>query len=128
MTKSNGRGAGGKFAAGNPGGPGRPARVIEVDYIRRLSAAVTPDKWQKIIAKVVTLAENGERWAVEFIAARVMGQATLTDVAIRDELQVTSDDEVAALARNETTPALLQWNESTPLATARDIATQRQAD
>ena len=39
-----------------------------------------------------------------------MGDASLTDVAIRDALGVTAADEIGALAKDEITPSMLKWD------------------
>lgn len=82
MTTTTGNNNGrksGKFAAGNTAaaGHGRPPRAIEEDYLRRLRVIVTPERWDKIITEVVERAEAGERWAVEFLATRLLGAASL---------------------------------------------------
>ena len=47
----NGRKSNGQFAAGNPGGPGRPSRAIEAEYLGVLSERVTIEKWRRIVAR-----------------------------------------------------------------------------
>jgi hypothetical protein len=39
----------GRFAKGNPGGPGRPRRAVEADYLAALSQAVPLEKWRDIV-------------------------------------------------------------------------------
>ena len=47
----NGRKSNGQFAAGNPGGPGRPSRAIEAEYLGVLSERVTIEKWRRMVAR-----------------------------------------------------------------------------
>jgi hypothetical protein len=66
----------GKFQKGNPGGPGRPARVVEQDYIVALSEAVPLDRWRKIIERAIADAEQGDPKAREWISNYLMGRPT----------------------------------------------------
>lgn len=64
----------GKFIKGNKASPGRKPKPIEEKYLQILIRSVPQNKWRAIIAKVVVLAERGERWAVEFLADRIIGK------------------------------------------------------
>jgi hypothetical protein len=50
---NNGRDANGQFTKGNPGGPGRPRRSVERDYLATLSEAVTLNDWAQICKSAV---------------------------------------------------------------------------
>ena len=50
----------GRFANGNSGGPGRPRRSIERDYLRSLADVVASETWKKIVARAVEDAINGD--------------------------------------------------------------------
>jgi hypothetical protein len=56
----NGRDSGGRFAKGNRGGPGRPPRAIERDYLRALSDRCPLETWGRIVDKAVEDALNGD--------------------------------------------------------------------
>ncbi|HUY34349.1 MAG TPA: hypothetical protein VMV69_16505 [Pirellulales bacterium] len=62
----------GRFAPGNPGGPGRPRREVEAEYLAATMANVTAEAWGRIVAKAVVDAEAGDRHAREWLA-RMLG-------------------------------------------------------
>jgi hypothetical protein len=66
----------GRFAPGNAGGPGRPRRVVEGDYLRGLSDAVPPEKWPQIVATAVDQAVAGDPKAREWLGAYLVGKPT----------------------------------------------------
>jgi hypothetical protein len=49
----------GRFTTGNPGGPGRPRRAIEREYLATLSEAVSLEDWKEIVQAAVTAAKQG---------------------------------------------------------------------
>jgi hypothetical protein len=59
---ANGRNSNGTFGHGNPGGPGRPRRGVEREYLAAFAAAVPLADWQAIIQKAVAVAQQSE-WA-----------------------------------------------------------------
>jgi hypothetical protein len=79
----NGRDTNGRFAEGNPGGPGRPRRAVEADYLAALGDAVPIDRWRKIVERAVTDAEQGDAKAREWLSRYVTGgmPAGLTSLA-----------------------------------------------
>jgi hypothetical protein len=95
----------GRFAAGNPGGPGRPRRAVEQEYLAALADAVPLRRWKKIVARAVADAEAGDPKARRFIADMLIGKqpASLTTLAAT-ELAGTLDEEIrvqaAALRRS----------------------------
>lgn len=64
----------GRFAQGNPGGPGRPRRAVEGDYLRSLTDRVTPDVWGAIVDTAIDDARAGDAKAREWLARYVMGE------------------------------------------------------
>jgi hypothetical protein len=85
---SNGRGAAGRFAAGNPGGPGNPhaRRVAAMRAI--LLEAVTDDDLRAIVAKLVAMAKDGDLAAIRELLDRTLGKsppAVALDVPQEDE-------------------------------------------
>jgi hypothetical protein len=77
-----------QFKKGNPGGPGNPVG----GHIERLRHAflkkLTPDKIEKIAAKVIKQAEQGVPWACKEILDRALGKAT-EKVEIKGEVRHT---------------------------------------
>jgi len=67
-TNGDTRDAHGRFAPGNPGGPGRPRRSVEADYLRTLSDAVPPERWAAIVEAAVSEAEAGDAAARAWLA------------------------------------------------------------
>jgi hypothetical protein len=93
----------GRFTAGNPGGPGRPPRPVEREYLRALNEAVSLEDWQAVVRAAVTQAKEGDGKAREWLARYLLG----TDPPPLPELFV--DDVVAggAIGR-ELLKALIQ--------------------
>ena len=74
-TQDNGgRKPDGTFADGNPGGPGRPRRSTETQYLVALLDVVTLDCWRAICEKAATDAKAGNHQAREWLAAYLVGQ------------------------------------------------------
>ena len=81
-------------------GPGRPSRPIEREYLAYLSDAVPLKRWAGIVDKVVDLAEAGERWAVEWLSKYLLGDMSLTDLAVRDMLGIDRNVELRAACQD----------------------------
>jgi hypothetical protein len=77
----------GRFAPGCPGGPGRPRRAVEADYLAALSDAVPLKTWKKIVQRAVEDALAGNRHAREWVGNYVLGKPeknNLLDLAARE--------------------------------------------
>jgi hypothetical protein len=73
--KPNRRGrdpATGRFLRGNPGGPGRPTRATEEEYLVTLREECPLESWRKVIQRSVTDAVHGEPRARDFLAKYVL--------------------------------------------------------
>lgn len=68
-----GRERNGRFAAGNPGGPGRPRRKIENDYLATMSDAVGLDAWKRIVETAVRKAERGDAKSRDWLSRYLLG-------------------------------------------------------
>lgn len=103
MTKLE-RADGGRFAPGNAGGPGRPRRAVERDYMATFGDELTLDRWRRIVRSALDDAENGDAKAREWIAKYALGSdpARLFDLAAAEAANVTADDEVADVVRAAT--------------------------
>lgn len=102
MAKANeGRHADGRFAPGNAGGPGRPRRAVEREYLAALADELTLDRWRRIVRGAIDAAENGDPKAREWVAKYALGvePPTLSALAVADAAGVTPDDEVADAVR-----------------------------
>ena len=97
----------GRFLPGHPGGPGRPRRAVELEYLAILADGVPLRRWKKIIARAVADAEAGDPKARRWLGELLMGKepATLTALAAT-ELAETLDDEIRAQAAGLRTTAL----------------------
>jgi hypothetical protein len=102
----NGRDTSGRFAPGNPGGPGRPRRETERDYLKALTEAVPLDLWRAIVEQTAIAAGRGDYRAREWLGNYLMGRpegvaATLHALAV-DEMAgvdvVEQDANLAALS------------------------------
>src|SRR5262245_48021888 len=70
---TSGHNSKGKFAPGNPGGPGRPRRAVERDYLVALSEKVPLDRWQAVVDKALSQAEGGDAKARDWLARYLLG-------------------------------------------------------
>jgi len=68
-----GRDEHGRFVKGGPGGPGRPRRATEEEYLYALSMAVPPSRWQRIADKLASAAEAGDVQAAKVLVAYLLG-------------------------------------------------------
>src|SRR4051812_47718817 len=94
------RSANGQFAVGNPGGPGRPRRSVEREYLATLSGAVTLDDWRAVVAKAVDDAKAGDGKARDWLAKFLLGDKplTLTDLAVREHRGLDAEADIAKAA------------------------------
>ena len=71
----NGRHANGRFSKGNRGGPGRPRRRVEVEYLACLSDTVTFPTWKKIVKRAVADALAGDNAARNWLSKYLLSDA-----------------------------------------------------
>jgi hypothetical protein len=83
---ANGRNSNGTFGHGNPGGPGRPRRGVEREYLAAFAAAVPLADWQAIIQKAVAEAKGGNARAREWLSKYLVGEDPLVLAELADEL------------------------------------------
>ena len=81
------RNTNGTFAAGNPGGPGRPRRGVERQYLAAFAEAVSLDDWQAIIQRAVADAKAGDAKARDWLSKYLVGDEPLALVELAEELQ-----------------------------------------
>ena len=72
-TEKSGRDNQGRFSKGNPGGPGRPRRAVEEDYLAALSDQLSIERWENIVTRAIEDAENGDHRARDWIARYALG-------------------------------------------------------
>ena len=101
----------GRFAVGNSGGPGRPRRAIEREYLRVLSDAVSLDDWREVVARAVESAKAGDDKSRDWLAKYVIGDAPigLTELLARELLDIDVDLEaqVKVAELSKPTPSIL---------------------
>ena len=90
-TVTKKRNKNGRFAVGNSGGPGRPPRATERDYLVALSESCSTGDWQEIVSKAVDDAKGGDAKARAWLAGYLVGQP-----GSRGEMLHTLAVEVAA--------------------------------
>ena len=85
---SEGRDNGGRFAKGNPGGPGRGKKVRRIEHILErigeeevTAQGMTMTKLEAVLRAVFSYALKGQSWAVQFIAERTEGK-------VRDQIEI----------------------------------------
>jgi hypothetical protein len=64
----------GRFAHGWRGGPGRPRRATETQYLAALSDAVPIETWRRIVERAVVDAIDGDHHARTFLAHYLIGR------------------------------------------------------
>jgi hypothetical protein len=76
----------GRFTVGNPGGPGRPRRPVEREYLRALNEAVSLDDWKEVVCAAVAQAKEGDSKARDWLARYLIGEQPprLIDLAADD--------------------------------------------
>lgn len=102
----------GQFVKGEyKGGPGRPSRATEAEYLDALIEVTPLSAWKRIARKAVQQAERGDPRARQWLSDYIMGPPTQRlDVTSKGEsivkAQDLTDDELAAIAarRGNRTP------------------------
>ncbi|NLF73135.1 MAG: hypothetical protein GX575_29215 [Candidatus Anammoximicrobium sp.] len=74
IANANGRKLNGRFALGNPGGPGRPPIARERRYAETLATVCTVDDWREICERAVKDAKAGNRHAREWLSKYLLGE------------------------------------------------------
>ena len=99
---NDGRNNLGRFAPGNAGGPGRPRRSIEREYLAVLGEAVSLDDWHDVVVRAVADAKKGDHQARVWLAKYgIEEKSTLLDVAAKEQRGFTPEAELAAKAADQ---------------------------
>ena len=90
MARKDDRDTNGRFAPGNSGGPGRPKRHIEVEYMTSMLSVCTLSEWEEIVRQAVTLAKEGDHKARDWLTSHVLGPsgakpATYTELSSKQK-------------------------------------------
>jgi hypothetical protein len=80
---STDRNANGRFAAGWHGGPGRPRRSVEAQYLTTLRESVPLETWSKVCEAAVAQAVGGDAKAREWLSSYLVGRP-LQAVAVEE--------------------------------------------
>lgn len=93
----------GRFTYGHPGGPGRPSRAIERDYLHALSHACPPERLAGICERLVAAAERGDQSAIQILLRYLIGHPqpgpTLSQMATAEAVGVDPVDREAKKLR-----------------------------
>ncbi len=68
------RDSNGRFVNGHPGGPGRPPRQTEDEYLASMATVVDAEAWQAIVQRATQDAINGDSRARAWLSAYLLGQ------------------------------------------------------
>jgi hypothetical protein len=105
----------GRFVAGNGGGPGRPRRAIEREYLAVISDSLSLEDWREVVTHAVEVAKQGDDKARAWLAKYVIGDAPigLTELLARELLDIDPDLEVLAKVDeiSEPTPPFASWGD-----------------
>ena len=92
----------GTFAPGHAGGPGRPKRSTEENYLQVLSEQVTLKDWTEVVQRALDDAKTGDNRARDWLGKYLMGdkpavamllkpESTIDAVAVAAELRKDRD-------------------------------------
>ncbi len=83
----------GKFAPGNPGGPGRPPKGTEQDYADAVRRAVSPGELADVLRAILGKAKRGDIPAAKLLCAYTLGIPANTVLDARvNELEKLADE------------------------------------
>jgi hypothetical protein len=88
MANRTGKGC---FTPGNPGGPGRPRRAVEKEYLDAVLAGVPLEDWTQIVRKGVADAKDGDARAREWLSRSLIGADPIPVQAQVDELRAAGE-------------------------------------
>jgi hypothetical protein len=83
---SDNRLSNGTFAPGNCGGPGRPRRRTEKEYLAALVEGVSIEDWRAIVKRAVDDATKGDYRARDWLGKYLVGDDPLSVLELADEL------------------------------------------
>lgn len=97
------RNADGTFKQGWPGGPGRPRRTVESEYLASLSDAVSLADWRQVVDRALADAVAGDAKARDWLSRYLLGDAPgkLSTLATAELAGRTIDDELQQQADRE---------------------------
>lgn len=89
----------GRFANGNPGGPGRPKRSTENDYLAVLRDTVSLDDWRDVVARALLDAKAGDTAARTWLTKYLVGERPpdLSDLAAAEEYELQVEELIRSL-------------------------------
>jgi len=85
QNRDNGRDGKGRFAKGNPGGPGNPYAKAVGQLRNALLQAVTTEDMATVVRKLIELAKDGNVQAIRELLDRTLGKAQEADLIERIE-------------------------------------------
>jgi len=85
-VNGNGRGPNGRFAKGNPGGPGNPHANRTARLRAMLLDTVSDDDFRAVVAKLVAMAKAGDLVAIRELLDRTLGKSKGTVELIQAEI------------------------------------------
>ena len=85
-NSTNGRDSGGRFAKGNPGGPGNPHARKVADIRRTLMETVTDNDLRQLVRTLVDKGKGGDVMAAREVLDRLLGKSK-TSLSIEQEQQ-----------------------------------------
>ena len=84
---ATGRDSRGRFQPGCEGGPGRPLRPTEAEYLTALSEAVSVDVWREICQRAAQDAIAGDPRARDWLARYLLGSNVSLQLRAEDPLE-----------------------------------------
>ena len=99
-------------------------RATQTDYLKTFADKITTDEWGHIVGKALALAKEGDKAAREWITRLVLTDSpmSLSGLARREALGVSSQDEVTAQIKLDHMSAMDILNKYDGSATALKVA------
>ncbi len=91
MSNQPHRDANGRFTDGNPGGPGRKARQVELEYLMTMETIVSGEAWQAIVKKATQDAIEGDAKARSWLSAYLLGMPISRVQEVEEESNAMDD-------------------------------------
>jgi hypothetical protein len=95
------RGEKGRFKTGNPGGPGRPPRQTEFEYLRAISESCGVETFKEIVTATVEAARRGDdkarAWLSNYLVGNPESKAACLSRIEFAERQLMRDEEYEKL-------------------------------
>jgi hypothetical protein len=85
------RNAKGQYVIGHGGGPGRPSRPREMEYLGALTDAVPLKEWKLVVSKALRDAKDGDAKAREWLGKYLLGDDPVALLELAEEVATVKE-------------------------------------